>query len=139
LNLLAFDYGSKRIGVAVGNSLTGAAQPLEPLNGRDVAGLPAVIKRLLGDWQPARLIVGLPLDMEGKTTTSTEAARAFAKVLREQSDLPVELHDERLTTREAEAVFRNARQGGQARRKHAAKLDSVAAALILESWLRENT
>lgn len=136
-NLLAFDYGAARIGVAVGNAVTGTAQPLDPLDGRDRATLEAAVARLLHDWKPARLIAGLPLSMEGEHTASTEAATRFAEWLRELSGLPVELHDERLTSREAATRFRDARRGGRAGRKHARKLDSVAAALILESWMAE--
>lgn len=134
-NFLAFDYGAARIGVAVGNAVTGTAQPLDPLDGRDHASLDAAVMKLLENWKPARLIVGLPLSMEGERTASTEAATRFTERLRELSDLPVELHDERLTSREVAMRFRSARQSGQARRKHARKLDSMAAALILESWL----
>lgn len=136
-NILAFDYGAARTGVAVGNALAGTAQALEPLATRDRGGLPVTLKKLLDDWQPACLIVGLPLSMDGEKTASTEAAATFAERLRELSDLPVELHDERLTTREAELRFKEARQGGQAKRKQSRKLDSMAAALILESWFED--
>ena len=130
-------YGAARTGVAAGNAVTGTAQPLEPLDTRDTGGLPVTLKKLLREWQPDRLIVGFPLSMDGEKTASTKAAEVFAEQLQELSGLPVELHDERLTTREANQRFREARQGGQARRKQSRRLDSMAAALILESWMAE--
>lgn len=137
-SILAFDYGAARTGVAAGNALTGTAQPLAPLDTRDTGRLPVTLKKLLREWRPARLIVGLPLSMDGEKTATGEAAAAFAERLRELSGLPVELHDERLTSREAAARFREARQGGRARRKQSRQLDSMAAALILESWFEDN-
>lgn len=133
--LLGFDYGKKRIGVAVGQSLTATATPAETLlchaDQPDWAG----IARLIETWRPHALVVGLPLNMDGTEHELTEAARTFGQELEHRYGLPVHWIDERLTSIEAGHLLagttRNAR-----RRK--ADIDKVAAQLILETWLGQN-
>ena len=95
--VLAFDYGAKRIGVAVGQTTTGSASPLGAIA---VHGTPdwAALERCLRDWSPARLLVGLPYNMDGTETLLTGTCRAFAAELARRSGLPVEFVDERLTS-----------------------------------------
>jgi putative Holliday junction resolvase len=132
---LGFDYGARRIGVAVGNALTGPARALEVIaNGAQGPAGPRV-DALLREWQPQILLVGLPLTMEGEEQKNSAAARAFAARLDEKYKLPTQLVDERLSSREAARRFAQRRAGGQARRKHAAALDAVAAEIIIEQWL----
>lgn len=135
--ILGFDFGRARIGVAVGQRLTGRARPLEPLNGRDEAGVDTAVDRLCREWRPDCLVVGLPLALDGSDTDTARAARAFADRIR-RDGREVVMHDERLSTREAERDFAEARGEGRARRRDRRLLDSMAAALIIESWLREN-
>lgn len=132
---LGFDYGARRIGVAVGNALTGTARALEVIaNGAQGPDWPRV-DALMREWQPQILLVGLPLTMEGEEQKNSAAARAFAARLDEKYKLPTQLVDERLSSREAAHRFAQRRAGGQARRKHAAALDAVAAEIIIEQWL----
>ncbi|WP_170870451.1 Holliday junction resolvase RuvX [Pantoea sp. 1.19] len=129
--LLAFDFGTKSIGVAVGQSLTGSARPLTALKARD--GVPdwEKIAALLQEWQPQRLVVGLPLNMDGTEQPLTQRARKFANRLHGRFGLPVELQDERLSTVAARADLFS-RGGFRALEK--GSVDSASAALILESW-----
>lgn len=129
---LAFDYGEKRIGAAVGDDLTGTARPLAALNTGDWAA----ITRLVSDWRPAALIVGLPLDESGSDQGITGSARKFAEQLRERHQLPVHVSDERYSSRAADEVLRGARASGQmTRRVRKGDRDGQAARIILEQWL----
>jgi putative Holliday junction resolvase len=133
--VLGFDYGARRIGVAVGNALTGTARALDVVaNGTQGPDWPRV-DALLREWRPQVLLVGLPLTMGGEEQKNSAAARAFAARLDEKYKLPTQLVDERLSSREAAQRFAQRRAGGQARRKHAAALDAVAAEIIVEQWL----
>ncbi len=130
---LGFDFGYKRIGVAVGQALTKGASPLATLYAKQ--GVPdwdevaVVIKR----WRPAGLIVGLPTKIDGKEQYTTKAARIFAQELAERFSLPVHLVDERLTTVEARTQLYS--KGGY-RKIQQTQVDSVAACIILEQWLQ---
>ena len=132
--ILAFDFGTRRIGVASGDTLTGTARPLITLN---VSGeLPwRDLDKVFADYRPARLVVGLPYNMDGTPTPLTEPARTFARELLDRYALPVALVDERLSSREAEAQLRDARaQGLKRRRLTHADVDMTAAKVLLERW-----
>lgn len=133
--LLSFDYGARRIGVAVGQTLTATANPLETVsNGREPDW--AAIGRLVREWRPDALLVGLPLGAEGEETGMSKAARRFGRSLSERYGLPVEFADERLTSRAAEGRFRAGRAAGSLKKKHSGQLDAMAAQIILENWLQ---
>jgi putative Holliday junction resolvase len=135
--LMAFDYGARRIGVAVGQALTGTASPAGTVEVR--AGEPdwAGIERVAREWSPARLVVGLPYNMDGTETVLTPACRAFGAELSRRLALPVEFVDERLTSAAATADLREARRSGaRARRVRREDIDAHAARHILETWLR---
>jgi putative holliday junction resolvase len=130
---LGFDFGFKRIGVAVGQRLTCSASPLTTLPAKQ--GIPdwAIIKKLISQWNPQALVVGLPTCIDDSELYTTAAARRFAKQLRKQSLLMVHLVDERLSTVEArEQLFS---QGGYRKLKNS-EVDSIAACVILEQWLQ---
>lgn len=130
---LAFDYGEKRIGTAVGDDLTGTARPLAVVN----AGDWITINKLITEWRPAALIVGLPLDEGGGEQTLSTAARKFAAQLRGRSNLPVHVSDERFSSRAADDVLRDARSSGRmTRRVRKGDRDGQAARIILEQWLK---
>jgi len=135
MNVLGFDYGTRAIGVALGNRLTRSARPIEVVDngahGPDWAALDA----LVGAWQPDTLVVGLPLSLDGHEQAISRAARDFAATLSTRYARPVELADERLTSVEASHRFAARRASGTARRKHAAAIDAIAAEVILENWL----
>ena len=101
--LLGFDFGTRSIGVAIGQEITGSAQPLRALKAND--GVPNwdEIQKLLAEWQPDRVIVGLPLNMDGTEQPLTQRARKFANRIHGRFGIVVELQDERLTTTGAPA------------------------------------
>jgi putative Holliday junction resolvase len=133
--LLGFDFGHRRIGVAVGQTLTQSATALTVI---PVSGQPdwEKITRLVKEWKPAALVVGLPLGSDGDETDISADARRFGRQLNGRFGLPVFHEDERLTSQSAEHIFTEARQRGTARRKDANQKDALAAQLILESWLQ---
>ncbi len=125
-NVLAFDYGLRRIGVAVGNPLGATTRALAPLPARD--GVPdwEAVRRLLTEWAPSLALVGLPLNMDGTPSVMSERAARFARRLHGRFGIRCELVDERLSSFEARGRLRD---GGQR-----ASVDSVAACVILEGW-----
>ena len=131
---LGLDFGERRIGVATGQPIIGTAHPLRTVRH---AGDPLPqLEKILAEWKPAGVVVGLPLAADGGESPMSRAARAFAERLGSaHPELRIVLHDERFSSREADARFRAARREGRARRRDAAELDSHAAAVILESWL----
>jgi putative Holliday junction resolvase len=132
---LAFDFGLRRIGVAVGQATTRTASALETVsNGR--APDWAALDRLVREWRPGNLLVGLPLGPEGEETDMSRAARRFGSALGVRYDLDVQYADERLSSRAAESRFAEMRAAGGMRRKHADQLDAISAQIILENWLQ---
>jgi len=133
--VLGFDYGARRIGVALGNVISRSARALEVLGngerGPDWTRLDNVVR----EWRPDALLVGLPLTINDGEQATSLAARAFADQLRSRYGLNVTLIDERHSSREAAQRFAARRAGGVAKRKHAAALDAVAAEIIVERWL----
>jgi putative holliday junction resolvase len=132
--VLAFDYGLRRIGVAVGNPLTATASTLPALPARD--GVPdwERIRGLISEWRPELLLVGLPLNMDGTPSEMSERATRFARRLHGRFGLRCELMDERLSSFEARERLAAAAARAGAKRAAAPALDSVAACVILESW-----
>lgn len=129
---LAFDFGMKSIGVAVGQSLTGTASPLAALKARD--GIPNwdVLAELVEQWDPSEMLVGLPLNMDGSEQEITSNVKRFANRLQHKYKRKVHLHDERLSTVDAkERLFA---LGGY-KKLTKDKVDSVSACLIYESWV----
>ncbi|MBE2894410.1 Holliday junction resolvase RuvX [Spirabiliibacterium falconis] len=132
---LAFDFGEKSIGCAVGQSITGTAQALNAFKAQN--GIPnwQAIERVLHEWQPKVVVVGLPLNMDGSEQPLTLRAKKFAQRIHGRFGVPVQLHDERLSTVEARAeIF--ARGGFRALDK--GKVDSISACIILESWFENS-
>jgi putative Holliday junction resolvase len=133
-SVLGFDFGTRVIGVAVGNRLTGARALTTVGHGDDAPDWQR-LDALIREWRPAMLIVGLPLTLDGGEQAMTRAARAFGDALGARYGLHIALVDERLTTHEAGRRFAARRAAGSARRKHAAEIDAIAAEVILENWL----
>jgi putative Holliday junction resolvase len=132
---LAFDFGLKRIGMAVGDDLTKLARPLPAIsNGREPDW--TALGRAITDWRPASLIVGLPVNLDGQDQPITAPARAFATELGKRYRTPVYLVDERLSSRAADDEIRAARADGRKTKKtQKGDRDGVAARLILEQFL----
>lgn len=130
---LAFDFGEKRIGTAVGDTITGTARPLATLTG----GMDAVLKLVI-EWRPAALVVGLPLMEDGSDQRITTLTRKFAKDLEARSKLPVHFSDERYSSRAADDLLRDARSSGaMTRRVKKGDRDGLAAKILLEQFLQE--
>jgi putative Holliday junction resolvase len=125
---LGFDYGDKRIGIATAETLTRSATPLTQIDNN-----PEVwksIEKLIAQWKPEALIVGLPMSMDDTESAQTKKARRFVKQLETHFKLPVHTIDERLSSREARS-----RLGESSRKTTKAEINSVAAQIILETWL----
>ena len=129
--VLAFDFGLKRIGVAVGERLLGRARALTTIEAEANEARFAAIARLITEWQPALLVVGLPLSLDGEEHEMTARARRFANQLHGRSGLPVVLADARLTSAAADAELREAGHGWKARK---ARIDALAAQHILQDY-----
>lgn len=125
--LLGFDFGEKRIGVAVGQTLTGTATPLAIIPVYNNRPAWERITALVRQWMPGALVVGNPLHLDGGRQAATAAADRFARQLQGRYGLPVFRADERLSTFEA-----------RARRRGAGPVDDAAAQVILESWMRQH-
>ncbi|NWO05738.1 MAG: Holliday junction resolvase RuvX [Alteromonadaceae bacterium] len=132
--ILAFDFGTRRIGVATGQQMLGTGQPLSMIPARD--GIPdwQVIEQLLAEWQPDIVLVGLPLNMDDTENDMCARARKFGKRLHGRYHVPVEMVDERLTSFEAKGEVMAA-GGSRDFGRHG--VDDRAAVLILETWCRE--
>lgn len=135
-NVLGFDYGARRIGVAVGNVLTHTARGLTTVANGAHPDWPA-ISALISEWQPASIVVGLPLNMDGSEQPLTVAARNFSRALEKKFAVPVHTMDERLSSVAALDALKQQRAAGRKRRIRSGEKDSEAARIILEDWLRQ--
>lgn len=131
---MGFDFGLRQIGVAMGNALLGTTRPLPILRARD--GIPdwEALAALLREWQPDLLVVGNPLNMDGSASELSRRAEKFARRLHGRYGLPVEMVDERLSSFEAKQLSREQGHRGD---YHREPVDSLAAELILRTWLAE--
>ncbi|MBD8808358.1 MULTISPECIES: Holliday junction resolvase RuvX [Pseudomonas] len=134
--LLGFDFGTKQIGVAVGQAITGQARELCTLKAQN--GIPdwEKVQALIKEWQPDAIVVGLPLNMDGTRSNMSDLAEKFSRKLNGRFGVAVYTHDERLTTFEAKGE-RMAR-GGQKGSYRDNPVDAIAAALLLQGWLDEH-
>jgi putative Holliday junction resolvase len=133
--IIAFDFGMKRIGIAIGQTVTQTARPLDTIQAKDGHPNWQAITKLIKNWLPDALVVGIPVNMDGTSQPITFRALEFATLLRERFNLPVFEIDERLTSKDAkEQLFSEggykALQDGQ--------VDRLAAQLILQNWFVEN-
>jgi putative Holliday junction resolvase len=119
--VLAFDFGARRIGVAIGNGVTRDARPLQSVSAERAAERWSTIGRLVADWQPERLVVGIPRHPDGAPHAMTARCERFARQLEGRFQLPVARVDERYTSAVATG----------------ADIDAAAAALILQQWFDE--
>lgn len=131
---MAFDYGEKYIGVAVGSRHTRQAEALTTLRGSAKNPDWVRISKLIAEWRPGALVVGLPLNMDGSDNPMTRAAKTFGQRLKERYNLPVHMVDERLSTLAARDILNEA---GVPMRRHKSRLDQLAAQTILQAFLNE--
>ncbi|MCP4411885.1 MAG: Holliday junction resolvase RuvX [Gammaproteobacteria bacterium] len=133
--VIAFDYGEKHIGVAVGQTVTNTATPLKPLFAKDGQPDWQTVERLIKEWQPDYLLVGLPLNMDTTEQLLTRRAKKFANRLNGRFGITVKMMDERLSSVEAREQLFSA-CGFKGLNKNS--IDSQAACLILESWFNSH-
>jgi putative Holliday junction resolvase len=132
---LGFDFGTRRIGMAFGQRITGTAQALRVVANHNSGPEWISIETAIREWLPDAFIIGLPLTLEGHEQAIVQTARRFAHELSNRYALPVFEQDERLSSIEAARRFALARQNQQRRQHDANKLDSIAAQVILENFL----
>ena len=132
--ILAFDFGLRRIGVAVGQAVTGSASPLGVVANRDSGVDHDAIAALIAEWRPDRLVVGMPSHTDGSESEMAKPVREFATELR-RYELPVETVDERYTSVEAQRLLKDARRAGTRGRIRRAMIDSASAVMIAERYL----
>ena len=133
---LGFDFGLRRIGVAVGQRVTASANPVTVIPARNGEPDWQRLDALVGEWKPAALVVGVPLLTDGREQPLSRRARRFAAALQHRYDLPVHEADERLTSRAAREWIAARRSAGTRRRTRRGDVDRMAATLILERWLQ---
>jgi putative Holliday junction resolvase len=134
--ILAFDFGLRRIGVAVGQQVTASANPLAVVQNGDNGPDWATIEKLVREWQPARIIVGMPLRADGSPSEIAQEIQAFISELA-RFGRPVETQDERFSSLEAEELLKSERALGLRGRISKEMIDSAAATLIAERWLSQ--
>jgi putative pre-16S rRNA nuclease len=134
-SILAFDFGTRRIGVAVGECATGLAHPLMTIAAERKDARFAAVAKLIDEWHPSLLVVGIPVHADGSEHAMTASARRFARQLEGRYGLTVVLADERYTTRSAASTLRDA--GVSAKEQRGAR-DQVAAQLILQDYLERH-
>ena len=132
--LLAFDFGLKRIGVAVGQDVTGSASPLGIVDNRDGDVDFTAVERLINEWRPVRLVVGMPFNADGSPGELEAPVKAFIDALARYG-LPIATTDERYSSIEAERLLKEARADGRRGRVDKASIDAAAAVLIAERYL----
>jgi len=136
-SLLALDFGLRRIGVASATPLTGTATPLTTVPARDGEPEWSLLDSLIHEWQPELLVLGLPYNSDLSESEMTARVKAFAGQLQDRYKLEVRFMDERYTSAEAESRLKQQRQSGiRNKRIKKADVDSLAAAIIAESWMR---
>jgi putative Holliday junction resolvase len=133
--LLAFDFGERFLGVAVGDTEVGMAHPLASIDARAAAARFRAVAEFIAEWKPTRLVVGLPLTLDGEAHDVTRKAERFARQLQGRFGLPVTMQDERLSSVEAESRLRAIGRGG---RRHKDLAHPVAAQVILQAYLDES-
>ncbi|EAV47567.1 Holliday junction resolvase-like protein [Methylophilales bacterium HTCC2181] len=130
-NVIAFDFGEKKIGVAIGNSITKTAHPLETIRKVKKSERIEIIENLLNEWEPGIVVVGLPLNEDGTESRLTLLAQNFAKKIKNRFQVPIVMVDERYTSVEAKILLnenvKSIKKGNQV-------IDQVAAQIILGSY-----
>lgn len=131
---MGFDFGMRRIGIAVGESVTGSARPLKTLPARDGQPDWNAVEILIRDWRPVGLVVGVPRHADGTVAEVTAPAERFARRLHGRYRLPVHTVDEQLSSHAGEQMLNSRGRRGSF---HKEEIDRAAAAVILETWLAE--
>ena len=132
MRVLGLDFGTERVGVAVSDELGIIAQPIEFIHWRPVAGFWERLRALHRDFSCEQILVGMPRNMDGSYGPAAEAVKQFIEQLRQEMDVPIQTWDERLSSVQANRVLLEA---NVSRRKRKGRIDKMAAAVILQSYL----
>lgn len=133
---IGIDFGKRRIGFATGQTLTKTASQLTTLDNQANQINWADIDKIFNDWQPAIIILGLPVNKDGTDHSLTKIIRSFAQKLEQRYDVPVEFEDERQSSSEAEQTLKQHRNSGTKKRRiKKTDIDQMAATIILQRWL----
>ena len=134
-NILSFDFGEKRIGVAIGNSITKSSHPLETINTPKNTERYKLIELLLKTWKPVKLVIGYPLNEDGTLSKMSLLAKKFAMKLMNKYTIPIIMIDERFTSSEADLKLKKIEKNFKKRK---IVVDQVAAMIILDSFFQNN-
>jgi len=134
--VIAFDFGLKRTGVAVGNTLTGSASPECTLQSQNEKPDWLNISRLFDEWKPDQLVVGLPIELDGSKSPLEKPINRFCNQLNGRYNLPVDQENEQFTSIEAAARLKQLRQSGRKKKVSKEDVDKIAASIILENWMQ---
>jgi len=134
--VIAFDFGLKRTGVAVGNTLTGSASPECTLQSQNEKPDWLNISRLFDEWKPDQLVVGLPIELDGSKNPLEKPINRFCNQLNGRYNLPVDQENEQFTSIEAAARLKQLRQSGRKKKVSKEDVDKIAASIILENWMQ---
>jgi len=131
-NVIGFDFGQKRIGVAIGNNISKTAQALITINSASNNQKFEVIQKIIEEWQPISIVVGVPFNVDGSEHKVTNLSKKFAKQLEQKYSLPIHLIDERYTSIEANHEIKDKKKD---LKKKKLLIDQIAAKIILQSYL----
>jgi putative Holliday junction resolvase len=134
-NILSFDFGEKRIGVAIGNSITKSSHPLETINTSKNTERYKLIELLLKTWEPVKLVIGYPLNDDGTLSKMSLLAKKFGIKLTNKYNIPITMIDERFTSSEADLELKKFEKNFKKRK---IVVDQVAAMIILDSFFQNN-
>ncbi len=136
--IIAFDFGLKRTGVAVGNTLTGSATPECTLHSKQDQPDWDGITLLFKEWQPTKVVVGMPTELDGSESPLTKAVQRFCNQIQGRYNIEVEQENEQFTSIEAGQRLKQLRQSGRKKKVTKDEVDKIAAAIILENWMQKN-
>jgi len=136
--VICFDFGLVRTGVAIGNTITSTAMPECTLQSKNNKPNWDAISRLISEWKPSQLVVGLPTELDGSDTDATQAVRRFCNQLNGRYNLPVAQENEQYTSIEAAQRLKETRQRGRKKKVSKEDVDQIAAVIILENYFANN-
>lgn len=136
--VIAFDFGLKRTGVAIGNTLMGSSTPECTLTGKNDQPDWQGISKLIDAWHPSQIVVGLPVELDGSESPLNKRIVRFCNQLNGRYNLPVDQENEQFTSIEAAERLKQLRQSGRKKKVQKEEVDKIAASIILENWMRKN-
>ena len=136
--VIAFDFGLKRTGVAVGNTVIGSATPECTLTSNDELPDWEGISKLFKEWQPSQIVVGMPVELDGTENPLKKRIDRFCNQIQGRYNIDVDQENEQFTSIEAAQRLKQLRQSGRKQKVSKDEVDKIAAAIILENWMQRN-